>query len=400
MPDLEFREARPEETDEVLHVRNQIFPPLSKKRWIDAKRTAAVAFRDGEMVGAIPLDIREFQIRPGVVLMAAFENAVGVLEEFRGQGLGSGMLDAAKEFLLGRADVLMVYRGAELSTGYNFYAKNLHYDMTYSRPLALEGECRLTGDTSAEVVDIGNILYRQDEMNDVFQSVYGRMGGFPPRRPGYWTHGLGQPVYEVLPHEFKLIRTEGNGRLTGYLILGHRSVRAKQTIVILEIATRDGDQDIARQLLLAYRRYVDQHDVPKTASKQEQSPYFQVLLETGFVPAPREKSSLMAMAYPLDPAAMARKAWGQSPARDDIDVIAWSPLRQVTLHEAEAEPRKTVRLEMKDDTLTRLLLSRIDLAKAVEEERVTAIGATAEDIREIAKCLPFTQWEYHQIEYL
>ncbi|MEW6355484.1 MAG: GNAT family N-acetyltransferase [Planctomycetota bacterium] len=400
MPDIEFREARPEDTDELLEVRNQIFPPVSKEKWFASKCTAAVAFRDGKMVGAIPLDIREFQVRPGVIMTAAFENAVGVLEQFRGQGLGTGMLDAAKKFLLGKADVLMVYRGAELSTGYNFYAKNLHYDITYPRPLALEGECRLTGDTSAEIMDISDALRRQEEMNAVFQSVYGGMGGFPPRRPGYWTHALDQAIFEVLPTTFKFIRTEENGRLTGYIIFGHRSVRDKKSIAILEIATRNGDQHIARQLLLAFRRYVDQYDVPKTASKQEQSPYYQVLLDTGFIPIPREKTSMMLMAYPLDPAAMAGKVWGENAELDKVEVIAWSPLRQVTLHEARGKARKTIRLEMKDDTLTRLLLSRVDLVKAVEEERVTALGATPADIAAIAKSLPFTQWEYHQIEYL
>ena len=118
MEGLICREATPDDVDDVLAVRNAIFPPLTPEQWFaDPTMTCAMAYLDGEPVGAIPLSERDFKIAPGAVIKTAFENAVGTREDMRSKGVGTAVISAAKEFLAGRCDELMIYRGAERSPG-------------------------------------------------------------------------------------------------------------------------------------------------------------------------------------------------------------------------------------------------------------------------------------------
>jgi len=399
--EVEAREIRPDEIDEMLALRNRIFPHLSREGWEKQEGTCAVALIDGKIVGAIPLAYRDFLIRPDVVLRAAFEHAVGVREDLRDRGIGSAMLNAAKEFLKGKVDVLMVYRGAETSIGYNFYAKNLHYDMTYIVPWSLpEPALASHGGGDCRVTDIDEFLNREEEVLEVFQSAYGGTAGFPRRRSGYYREILFGMIYEVLPCEFFCIVHPSNGRLDGYLLVGKRTVRDSVSWQALEIATLNGSHDIAVQLMNKFKVLVSKDPAPVSFRKQSTSIYAPALRETGFVQTPRARTSMMVMAYPLDAESMARKAWRFNERLSDVEIKAWSPRREVTLFSPAGKVSRNITLEMKDDTLTRLLLSRLDLEAAVRQELVTAIGATPDDIREIAKSLPFTPWEYHQTDYL
>ena len=88
MEGLVCREAMPEDVDDILQVRNAIFPPLTPEEYLaDPTMTCSIAYLDGEPVGAIPLSVRQFRLAPGVVVGAAFENAVGTREDMRSRGI-------------------------------------------------------------------------------------------------------------------------------------------------------------------------------------------------------------------------------------------------------------------------------------------------------------------------
>ncbi|MYB77656.1 MAG: GNAT family N-acetyltransferase, partial [Chloroflexi bacterium] len=135
MEGIEYREMQPDDVFSALALRNEVFSDalVSQEDWERDEMLASIAVLEGEVVGAIPLVLRETVIAPGVTITAAFENSVGTREELRSQGIGRGMIAQAREFLPGRADALFVYRGNERSDGYRFYATTNHYDLLYSR---------------------------------------------------------------------------------------------------------------------------------------------------------------------------------------------------------------------------------------------------------------------------
>ncbi len=97
--DVTCREYRPDEAAAACAFTEQIFGPLPLECWLKEPRyTASLAFRGDELVGVIPLSLREFQLAPGLTASTAWENAVGAREDLRGQGVGTRMIHAAREF--------------------------------------------------------------------------------------------------------------------------------------------------------------------------------------------------------------------------------------------------------------------------------------------------------------
>lgn len=403
MDELQYREMQDE--DDVagyLKLHDTHWPHVSLEFWREWTKTEEVtislALKNNEVVGGIPFHIREFRIRPDVTIKAAFEFSVLVREDLRDRGVGSKMMDTAKDFLKGRADAMMVYRGGELTPGYNFYAKNKHYDITYLRPRVLR-KARDAKGNNVEITDITELYGREDDVLRVFKSAFEGFGGYPERYPGYWKRALNSLIYQEIPQEFKFLYVEEGGVLRGYAIIGKRS--RSNVISILELATLNGEKKPATQLVNCIAEFAVRNNCEVRIHSPDFSLYSDVLREAGFIGIPRSRSSMMIMAYIIDPNSLAKKVWRENENLRNVKVSAWSPSRRVILHESEAStPSKEITLEMKDDILTRLLLSRLDLVSAVKQEMVTVVGGDMNDIRDIAYSLPYTPWEHHDIDYI
>ncbi|MGI6207642.1 MAG: GNAT family N-acetyltransferase [Anaerolineae bacterium] len=401
MEPIVYREMRPEDVPgwRLLHCTH--FPPLTDEqglRWASREDvTAALALRGDEPVGAIPFHIRDFRTAPGVTVRGAFEHAVLVHESMRDQGVGSKMMDLAKEFFLGRCDALMVYRGAERSAGYRFYARNGHHDLSYWRPLILEEPCPqpLSG---AEHSGLEPLLEREDEFLAVFESAYAGFGGFPQRRPGYWQWAFDSAYFDMIPQEFVLIRREEGNAIQGYVLLGREVEHPR--VHLLEVATRNADADLARALLQEAITLAAQWQATFRAFSTDHSPYARTLLELGFRAVPRSESSMMTMAYVLDPATLGPRVWQENEETEGLEVDVWTPLREAIIHQPTGATKAKVTLEMKEETLTRLLFNRLDLLAAVRQESVTVVGGGAKEVEAIARALPLAPWAYSHVDYI
>jgi len=400
---LQFREMRDEEdVAGYLEVHNTHWKPVSMEFWREWTKTEevtmALALMDGKVVGGIPFHIRDFRVRPDAVIKAAFEFSVIVREDLRDRGIGSRMMDTAKNFLKGRVDVMMVYRGGELTPGYNFYFKNEHYDVSYLRPRILKKPYAKT-EHRVKMAEIDELFNREEEALKVFKSAFDEFGGYPERVTGYWRRALNSMNIQEIPQDFTFFYIEDDDSLVGYAIVS--KLRSEPLVSILEWATLNGDKNLASQLITGISRFAAQNKCAVRIFSQDFSLYDDVLKKSGFIGIPRSESSMMIMAHLVDPESLAKKVWRENENLRDVKVTAWSPRRQVVIHQAESgAPRKEIALEMKDDILTRLLLSRIDILSAVKQELITVVKGEMNDIRELALSLPYTPWEYHEIDYI
>ena len=395
----EFREYRAEDADAVRDLLNVVFAkawmtPESWAQWTAEDWTAPVALVDGRIAGAIPLHRRVYRAAPGAEVVAWVEHRVGVAEELRDRGLGSGMQSSAKEFLQGRGDVLLVYRGHERSDGYRFYDRNGLHDVSYIFTVTLEPT-----DAAADGVrwlDADAFLAREPEWLALFEDCYAGFGGFPARRPGTQRRICTQGIWDTaIRTDLTFAVLEEAGQPAGYAIMGQRDPSWDDPAVsLMELAVRDASVERMARLLGAARA----RGRPLRCRVSTAAPLAQTIRELGVELPPRERSSMI-MVHVLDIESAGRKVWRDVPELRDVEVRVWTPAREGVLH-APACPIRSVTLELKEPMLSRLLCRRLDVAPAVAEERMTLCGGRPGDAQALARALPPCPWVYHQIDYL
>ena len=394
MDGLVCREATPADAEDVLKVRNAIFPPLTVEQWLaDPTMTCSIAYLDGEPVGAIPLSMREFQVAPGAIVRAAFENAVGTREDLRGKGIGTAVIEAARTFLAGRCDELMVYRGAERTDGYRFYVKTGHRDLLYLRPLTL-GEPQAT-ETDTSVHGLSDVRALQTEMLGCFEATYGAFGGFPRRHATYWERQLTSQIYDVIPQETILVRHPASGPLAAYALAGRRVLGDERThLLITELA---GLSPAATESAL--RGLIDfaaREAFPLDTLTSAEDPHRATFRRLGFAEHTR---ATMIMGQPLNPADLFRQVCAHGEALSGLKIDYWAPLGDGTLYEAPDAVR-SITLEGKDEVIYRLLNRRLDVPAAVRTEWLTIRDGDPDIVDRLAAALPYTPWAYHHVDYV
>ncbi|HCU37505.1 MAG TPA: hypothetical protein DGT21_19360 [Armatimonadetes bacterium] len=390
-----FREYTPADADDLLSIRNAIFPPLTLDRWREAEEanTASLAYLGDEIVGAIPMEFRDIQLAPGAVASTIFEHAVGTREDMRSKGIGGGMIDAAREFLRDRVEVMMVYRGAERSPGYKFYEKTGHVDLLYLRTCTWEPAAGPGGNCATGGLD--EFLADAEAVASVFAGMFAGHGGFPYRTgPEYWPMAMARSIYHVLPQQTHYIRYPRTGDLQGYIMVGERTgERADQPLQVLDVAaTGPGSLE---ECLKALANLAADLGKPVTWMLSSEHPCLQAAIETGFVPQLRH---MMIMGQVIAPERLFGKACTDLELLSDLKINVWTPTTDYTLYEAPGA-RTEITIEAKDWAIHRLLCRRLDLAAAVNGEIVTVLNGTDDIIDRLSRALPYNPWAYVAIDY-
>ena len=400
MSEIIYREYMPSDAASWLRLHDSAFPPISREYWAQWSAredvTAMVAVLDGEVVGTLPFHLRDYVIRPGVTIRAAFEYSVCVRDGMRDRGIGTGLMNCAKKLLPGRCDAMMVFRGAETVPAYNFYLRNGHYDLIFARSWSLaETANRPTG--RVELMPISELYQREKEVQEVFESAVAGAGGYVRRHPGFWQPMIENCNWEEVKHDMRFFLWEREERIIGYAVAGKQV--GGPVVDLLELVTCDGDVPRARILLNAVAAFAGALQSRVEAWYPDGGQYAEALRAVGFAPRSRQENSMMIMAYPLNADAIAQKAWVRADALKDAEVVAWSPQRTVALHKP-LDPQRKIEIEMKDDLLTRLLFCRLDLVRAWESDLASVRGGGRAEVEAVAAAMPFTKWAYHHLEMI
>jgi len=395
---VEYREYRSEDRESFLELHNRIWPPVTLEYWQEWEKedvTAAIALIGEEVVGCVPLHLRDFTVRPGVTVRAAVEYSVCVREDLRGRGIGSRLMDCASRFLRGRAEAMMVHRGGELSAGYRYYARNHHHDLVYIRHWTLRGPAAKPS-PRVRVHAIAEMYRREAQVMAVFDSCFGRFGGYPRRRTGYYRMISHNPNWEEIRQNWRFLELTGGDELLGYLLVGLEIGSGRWHLA--EWATRGGDLALAGEMLDHVGTLTQ--GLPLSVPLTAHDPLRGEMVRRGATAPPRAESSEMIMARPFDPARLGGAVWDPEVEVPETEVWVWSPLREACIYTGPGAIRRRILLEMKDDILARLLLSRLDLEQACRQELVTTVGATDKDLSRITEALPFCPWVHQGIDYI
>ncbi|MFW6438050.1 MAG: GNAT family N-acetyltransferase [Armatimonadota bacterium] len=397
MSEIEIREFQPDDIESFHALHDAVFPPVpfeEMKRWmLRDDVTAGVALQDGRIVGEIPLHTRQFVLRPGVSVRVAFEHCVCVDESMRGQGVGSRIQDAIKQFMSDRVEVLTVYRGGERTPAYNHYEKNGLTDCCYVRTWKHDAPAAVAEPLS-DLLCADEILDREEQFAACFRSAYDYAGGYENRLPGYYETTFTQLEAIELGLEYAALTIECDGRLLGHCIMG---LRDERPVLVHELATRERDPVMATRLLRGACAVAADREQFLTVELHDRGAYTPVIEALGFVPQPRGD---MIMACPLDLKRLAKVVWAPQSELADVRVRVWTPDEEFVAHEPGAAPAREITLEMKHHQAVRWLMCRLDLAPLVAQEIVTIRGARPGDVEALSRAIPFAPWEYQGIDHI
>ena len=390
---LRIYEYDPGEVDEVLNFRNNIFGYIDLSRWEAMNCTAVVARDEDGLMGFIPLQYRTQVLRPGVHVPVVFENAVGVAEGARGQGIGSQMLDQAAQFMADRVDALLVIRGGERSTGYRFYRKTGHGDVSYLRQwFADEVEWGETDAAGCVMLDRERWLSIEPETLALYEQCYGTFGGGQVRIAGHWQRILDGHVYGARPWHFITCRTAW-GALSGYLVATHGTWDVSDDLCVYEVVGTDGD--VVRRLLSAARPLAS-NGVYRIPYVSLANPICGTLQEMGFAGS---ESSPHVMARILRPDRIWQRLADGSDLLQTLALSVSTPHRTVEVNEPP-DSRYVVRMETKESLLSRLFCCRLDLEAAVQMEMVRWNVRDEGLARELFEVFRPAEWVTWMTEYV
>ncbi|MCK4324866.1 MAG: GNAT family N-acetyltransferase [Armatimonadetes bacterium] len=395
MQGLICREYCPEDTADVLEVRNPIFGPLSEEDWdrYCPRMTAGMGYLDGEVVGAIPLDQRDFLLAPQVSVPVAFENCVGVKEEYRSRGIGGAIIEAAREFMADRCDLLMVYRGGERSAGYRFYHKSGHRDLLYLAQVRWDPPSGLCSD--AQRVHIEVLHNHEDEILRVYNSTYCSYGGHAPRCRGYWREALAGQIFMAEPAEILFYRYPAAGEIVAYGIFQIHEDDSEGKVEVLEIASRTGIGG-AREVLKAAAVEAYKRNAAVIDRVSVHHPYRYLYRELGFV---EDLRSLIIMGQVINPQRLFRRVCGFPELVADLRINVWTPTKDYVLFEGP-EVKKEIILEGKDIIIERLLTRRLDVMSAFRHDLLTIRNGDEAIAACLAEALPFSPWCHHHLDWI
>ena len=385
---FDIREVRAAEIGDMLKLRNSMFGPLSRQGWDASGCTAVIAKRGRRIHGAIPLQYRDFVIRPGVSIPVAFENAVGVAEPMRSRGLGSAMIDCAAGFMCRRVDALYVYRGDERSAGYRFYRKTNHGDLYFESPMVLSKPKGLNNDVA--VTDVVDAVGLEAELLGLFKRCYGQFGGYRKRDKGYF-----ERVFACQPYrgeDWRLFLVRGRGAIQGYAIVNMECAWYEACCIYDFAAVAPG---VRAALLAKIEWAARRRKRPVTMPANHEHPLFEPLLKRGYSP---KTSTPYIMGRIIRAEGIFARLAGAGSLAKNLHLDAVTPHRDVILNHP-ARPKHAATLYLKESQLSRLLSCRLDVARALQTNLIRMSPLPLRVARALHAALRFCPWVSFAIDF-
>jgi len=350
-----------------------------------------------KIVGAIPFDLRDFLIRPGLSIRSAWAHMVCVDAEYRSRGIGSGMMklgreQLASELLAGQhlpriCEAMFVYTGSEGTPPYTFYEKNGFVDLHYSRFYTLTG-LKANAPLEVQVTPFDPARIGEKDLYAAYQRAYQAYAGFPVHYPGYWQRAIASIIYIEIPTEFYIATLTQETELSGYAIFGF--IRGYATI--LELAADPAEPGLIEKLLQAVIAAAAARGVEMVNMLAcTHHPAASALLEIGFQPDRRANAEVIAGVV-LEFDRLWNKLAGENPP---FGLDIWTPSRTLKLPGLG----KPITLEMKESTLQRLFLCREDLPAALETERITSPHLSL-PLEALQRIFQPARWVLHWLEWI
>ena len=284
---VEVRLSRPADRDAILRfVEEMAFNARDASTWDGLGMVAITAWHGSRLVGAIPLEPRWWQLRPGCTVSAVHQTTVGVLPQFQGRGIGSLMQDAIRTHEPALASIVTVFREDEDSAAYRWYRRNGFESAMRVAAWAAETPTDVNVSNPVEVLDPSDPAVDWAEIDELWCAHQAaRHGGFVCRERRPLSRWLGVHPYRNR-YGFKILLVRDAGDLVAYAVLGIGQLHSTTTRVeIMEHATRGGEPRWVNALCRSTLAFAHRHEYrPVRWAMAASDPEVEIARRRGFRP--------------------------------------------------------------------------------------------------------------------
>jgi GNAT superfamily N-acetyltransferase len=256
-----IRLSRRSDRGAILRFIEQIgFNPRDAATWDGLGMVAMTAWSGAQLVGAIPLEPRLWQLWPGCVVSAVHQTSVGVLPEFRGRGIGSLMQEALDAHQPALASIATVFREDETSRAYQWYRRNGFVPALRASAWVADVPSDADVSVPVDVLDPGDPGIDWTSIDKLWrEQQVDHCGGFVCRTRRPLRDWLSVHPYRNRYH-FKILPLHDGGDLVAYAVLGVGQLHSRTTRVeIMEQATRAGSPRLVEELCRATTAFAARH---------------------------------------------------------------------------------------------------------------------------------------------
>jgi GNAT superfamily N-acetyltransferase len=241
MPDLTLRMNDAEDVGAVLEMSaSNGFTRRTRESWDGEAMRAALAFRGGDLIGAIPFARRSIQIPGAPAFRCGYLSGVVIAEGHRGTGVGTRLLNYLTDASVTDGFMLNSFLDDEAyrwytRAGFTAAVRVRSMIRLQDASVSYSGEsCRIT-DISDGLVD-GRLA---KHLKRLFDEQFAETGGFEVRDESFWNRRLKYHFYRAF-NKYYLLSSRDE---TAYAIASHNlHPRADGQIDVLELCARTATQ--------------------------------------------------------------------------------------------------------------------------------------------------------------
>jgi predicted acetyltransferase len=394
---IEIRSYTPSDRDSVLKlIEESISTNRTPETWEENKMTAALAFDNKVLIGALPLERRHLEIGGEKSSEVLWISAAHVDKEHRSRGVGTKLDRFIRNQYQNEVDALCVYRGEESSRAYKWYKKMDYHPLltilAYKKEVSDIKEARET----IKIESADKALRYGSDILKCFRNNNDSLGGFPKRNLNYWQRIFSAHYYGA-DYKFIILALPGENEIniTAYALLGITDMRDRiNRSEILEFCALDLEsQESLHKSIEQYANSMGLKELRIQVSDQEALRHW--LEEKGFI---SRNHSTKILASVLNPSIFFAKLMNKSSL---LNLTVETPVRGIfSVAVGNGMTRNNLSLFMNDDTLHKLLFRRLNLADAISDGQLIIRDGTKETVDSFCSLVSQSKWRYFQTDYI
>lgn len=376
-------------------IKKSISTPRTKSSWEGNHMTAILAWDDDKLIGALPLEKREFSIGNDNTIKLLWISAAHVEPEYRSKGIGFKMDSFLRKYYENEFDAICAYREDERSKAYRWY-QNMGFHsilpiLAFKKSVN-KGSCekknRLILNSIASVNKYG------EKLHSCFEKTVRSQGGFTKRNEKYWSRVFEHHYYSDL-YEFIILAMKSHkGGFDAFALLGKTDMKdgVKRYDILEFVATSEKTSSMLHDNIELYAHENNINELRiQTFAVEPMKEWVNI---NGYEYRNRRTNILASL---INPSKYLGECYLKTTTKKMPELKIETPMYK---HIHVMGDGKEISLFMNDDTLHQLMFNRLDIEYAVNQGKIVLLQGCYESLLKVSELFHLSPWRYFQSDYI